>query len=127
MGGITIGVALYPPATMPLLMAERCIAGGGCLGGSGEGMLIGIGAATSFEVLSAGFAGSDGAGVVAGGGASGVWSVVAGVFATGLDTLQAARNTSRASSSVRSRAFTFMGRLSSGGGLLRFLQDETRE
>ena len=111
---------------MPLLIALRCSAGGGCLGGSGEGMPVGIGAATSFKVLSASVVGSGGAGLTDSDGTVGVLSVVAGTSATGFDTLQPASITSKASSRVCNRAFTLMGRLSSGGGLLRFVKDETR-
>ncbi|HEY8681681.1 MAG TPA: hypothetical protein VIM06_00795, partial [Rhodanobacter sp.] len=123
---IIIGAARYPPVTMPLLMAESCIAGGGCFGGSGGGMLVGIGAATSFKVLSTSVVGAGGAGVTGGGGSVGNLPVAAGISATGFDTLQPASITSKASSRVRNRAFMFMGRLSSGGGLLRFVKDETR-
>ena len=111
---------------MPLPIALRCIAGGGCLGGSGEGMPAGIGAAASLRALSASVAGPVGAGLTGGGGTAGVVSVVAGTSATGFDTLQPASITSKASSRVCNRAFTLMGRLSSGGGLLRFVKDETR-
>jgi hypothetical protein len=112
--GIIMGAVRYLLVTMPLLMAESCMAGGGCLGGSGEGMLVGVGAADSIKVLSAGFVGSGGAGVTDGGAAVGVLSVVAGTFAPGFDIPHPARITSKASSRVRNWAFTFMGRFSSG-------------
>ena len=107
-----------------VLIALCCIAGGGRLGGSG--MLAGIGAATSFKALSASVVGRGGAGLAGDGGTVGVLPAVAGTSATGFDTLQPASITSKTSSSVRNRALTFMGRLSSGGGLLRFVKDETR-
>jgi hypothetical protein len=129
-GGITIGAAIYAfAAAMPLLIALSCMDGEGCLGGSGGGMLAGIGAATSFKALSAfvvGAGGAGAAGVTGGRGAGGVLPVVAGTSATGFDTPQPARITSKASSRVCNRAFTFMRQLSSGGGLLRVVKDETR-